>query len=97
MMPVNDFQSLQTYLRERHVFDRFGLTRIGVFGSFVRGESYRDIDLLIDEAIPYKQLIALRDTLQTDLNIPIDLMLKNYAEPIILQRALADVRYATQA
>ncbi|WP_262512013.1 hypothetical protein [Spirosoma pollinicola] len=43
-MPVNDFQSLQSYLRESQVFDRFGLTRIGVFGSFVRGESYRDID-----------------------------------------------------
>ncbi|GAB2541004.1 nucleotidyltransferase family protein [Spirosoma aerophilum] len=96
-MPVNDFQSLQTYLRERQVFDRFGLTRIGVFGSFVRGESYRDIDLLIDEKIPYKQLIALRDTLQNELNIPIDLMVKDYAEPIILHRALTDIRYATQS
>jgi predicted nucleotidyltransferase len=96
-MPVNDFHSLQTYLRERQVFDRFGLTRIGVFGSFVRGESYRDIDLLIEEEIPYKQLIALRETLQNDLNISIDLMLRNYAEPIILHRALADVRYATQS
>ncbi|QMW05073.1 nucleotidyltransferase family protein [Spirosoma foliorum] len=96
-MPVNDFQSLQTYLRDKQIFDRFGLTRIGVFGSFVRGESYRDIDLLIDENIPYKQLIALRDALQTDLHIPIDLMLQAYAEPIILHRALADVRYATQS
>ncbi len=97
MMPVNDVQFLQSYLRERQVFDRFGLTRIGVFGSFVRGESYRDIDLLIDEVIPYKQLIALRDTLQTDLNVPIDVMLRDYAESIILHRALADVRYVTQS
>lgn len=96
-MSVNNFQSLQTYLREKQIFDRFGLTRIGVFGSFVRGESYQDIDLLIDEKIPYKQLIALRDALQADLQVPIDLMLQEYAEPIILHRALADVRYATQA
>lgn len=96
-MPVNDFQSLQTYFRKQQVFNRFGLTRIGVFGSFVRGESFRDIDLLIDEEIPYKQLIALRDTLQSDLKIPIDVMLKDYAEPIILHRALADIRYATQS
>ena len=96
-MSVTNFQSLQTYLREKQIFDRFGLTRIGVFGSFVRGESYRDIDLLIDEKIPYKQLIALRDALQTDLQIPIDLMLQEYAEPIILHRALADIRYATQS
>ena len=96
-MPVTDFQSLQTYLREQQVFDRFGFTRIGVFGSFVRGEPYRDIDLLIDETIPYKQLIALRDTIQSDLDTPVDVMLKAYAEPIILHRALADVRYATQS
>lgn len=96
-MSVNNFQSLQTYLREKQIFDRFGLTRIGVFGSFVRGESYQDIDLLIDDKIPYKQLIALRDALQADLQVPIDLMLQEYAEPIILHRALADVRYATQA
>lgn len=96
-MSVNNFQSLQTYLLEKQIFDRFGLTRIGVFGSFVRGESYQDIDLLIDDKIPYKQLIALRDALQADLQVPIDLMLQEYAEPIILHRALADVRYATQA
>lgn len=95
-MAVHDFQSLQVYLREKQVFDRFGLNRIGVFGSFVRGEAYRDIDLLIDEEIPYKQLIALRELLQTDLKIPVDLMLKQYAEPIILHRALSDVQYATR-
>lgn len=95
-MTVNDFQSLQVYLREKRVFDRFGLSRIGVFGSFVRGEAYRDIDLLIEEEIPYKQLIALRELLQTDLEIPVDLMLKRYAEPIILHRALSDVQYATR-
>ncbi|GAB3719402.1 hypothetical protein GCM10028816_04350 [Spirosoma lituiforme] len=63
----------------------------------MRGEFYQDIDLLIDDKIPYKQLIALRDALQADLQVPIDLMLQEYAEPIILHRALADVRYATQA
>ena len=95
-MPVNDFKSLQIYLRENQVFDRFGLSRIGVFGSFARGESYKDIDLLIDEDIPYKQLIALRELLQTELKTPVDLMLKRYAEPIILYRALTDIQYATK-
>ncbi len=95
-MPVNDFSSLQKYLRDNQVFDRFGLNRIGVFGSFVRGEVYNDIDLLIDEDIPYKQLIALRELLQTELNTPIDVMLKRYAEPIILHRALTDIQYATR-
>ncbi|GAB3545873.1 nucleotidyltransferase domain-containing protein [Spirosoma fluminis] len=95
-MPVTDFQSLEAYLRNKQIFDQFGLSRIGVFGSFVRGEAYRDIDLLIDDIIPYRQLILLRNVLQKDLELPVDVMLRAYAEPIILHRALADVRYATR-
>ncbi len=96
-MNVTDFSSLEQYLRDQQIFDQFGLSQIGVFGSFVRGESFRDIDLLIDEPIPYLQLIALRDKLQNDLRYPVDVMLREYAEPIILSRALSDVRYATRA
>ncbi len=96
-MKISDFQALQTYLREHDIFRRFGLSRIGVFGSFVRGEDFRDIDLLIEDDIPYKRLIALRDELQTDLTIPVDLMLRRYAEPIILRSALKDIRYAVNA
>ena len=93
-MKISDFQSLQIYLREHDIFKRFGLNRIGVFGSFVRGEDFRDLDLLIEEDIPYTKLIALRDALQTDLAIPVDLMILRYAEPIILRSALRDIQYA---
>jgi predicted nucleotidyltransferase len=96
-MSVTNFSTFEQYLREQRIFDQFGLLRIGVFGSFVRGESFRDIDLLIDEPISYQRLIALRDKLQSDLHYPIDMMLRAYAEPIILNRALTDVRYATRA
>ena len=93
-MTISDFQALQLYLREQDIFNRFGLSRIGVFGSFVRGERFQDLDLLIEDDIPYIDLIAFRDTLQTDLTIPVDLMLLKYAEPIIFRSALKDVRYA---
>ncbi|MEZ0542479.1 nucleotidyltransferase family protein [Fibrella arboris] len=96
-MKISDFQTLQTYLREQDIFGRFGLSRIGVFGSFIRGEDFRDIDLLIEEDIPYQTLIALRNELQADLTIPIDLMIRRYAEPIILRSALKDIRYAINA
>ena len=96
-MIVNNFQSFQSYLRQEKTFDRFGICRIGVFGSFVRGEVYRDIDILIDETIPYQQLIALREQIRQDLKIPVDVMLKDYAEPIILHRALKDMKYAVKS
>lgn len=96
-MIVNSFQSFQTYLQQEKIFDQFGLSRIGVFGSFARGEPYQDIDIMLDETIPYLQLIALRDKLQHDLQMPIDVMLKQYAEPIILYRALKDMKYAVKS
>ncbi|WP_288426029.1 nucleotidyltransferase domain-containing protein [uncultured Spirosoma sp.] len=96
-MLVTDFGSFEQYLRDQQVFDQFGLSQIGVFGSFARGESFRDIDLLIDEPISYQQLIALREKLQNDLRYSVDVMLRAYAEPIILNRALNDIRYATRA
>ncbi len=93
-MRISDFQTFQDYLREQDIFKRFGLSRIGVFGSLARGENFRDIDLLIEDDIPYTKLIALRDVLQTDLTVPVDLMIRRYAEPIILRSALKDIQYA---
>ncbi|MFD1140227.1 nucleotidyltransferase family protein [Larkinella insperata] len=91
-----DFQRFQTYLQNNRIVDRFGLNRIGVFGSFARDEAFRDIDVIVEEDIPYQQVIQLRDTLQHDLQIPVDVMLKRFAEPIILYRAMKDVKYATR-
>ena len=93
-MKISNFQALQTYLREQDIFGRFGLSRICVFGSFARGEDFQDLDLLIEDDIPYLKLIALRDVLQSDLTIPVDLMIRRYAEPIILRSALKDIQYA---
>lgn len=95
MQPI-DFHRFQLYLRTNQIFDRFGLNRLGVFGSFARGEVFQDIDVMVEEDIPYQQIIQLRDTLQQDLHIPVDVLLKRFAEPIILHRAMKDVKYATR-
>lgn len=92
-----DFHSFERFLRERGVFSRFGLERIGVFGSFARGESFNDIDLLLDTHIDLDHRIALREFLETELGVSIDIVVKDFAEPIILHRALKDVKYATAA
>lgn len=79
------------------VFSKFGIARIGVFGSFARGKSHHDIDLLLDEHLKYPQRLALKSYLEKSLQIPIDIVIKDYAEPIILYRALKDVKYAVPA
>lgn len=92
---VSDFNSFQQFLREQKVFARFGFDRIGVFGSFARGERFNDIDLLIESRLDYDSRMALKNFLEAQLNVPVDIVLKEFAEPIILFRALKDVKYAT--
>ncbi len=94
--PINNFSSLQDFLRQNDVFKRFGLSRIGIFGSFIRGEKYNDIDLLLEENLDYSKRQELKQFLEQLLHTKIDLVIKQFAEPIILHHALKDIRYATQ-
>lgn len=96
-MKVTNFHSFEQFLRENDVFSTFGLSRIGVFGSFVRGEKFNDIDLLLDVSLNYERRTALKEYLEGRLNIPVDIVIKGFAEPIILHRALKDIKYATAA
>lgn len=92
---VYDFDSLQQFLRENHIFSRYGVERIGVFGSFVRGERYNDIDLLLEDYLDYNKKTALKKFLEKSLQIPVDIVFKEFSEPIILHRALKEIKYAT--
>lgn len=94
---IRDFDSFQQFLREENVFARFGFSRLGVFGSFARGEEFNDIDLLLEEKLDYDARMSLKYFLESHLHIPVDIILKDFAEPIILFRALKDVKYTTAA
>ncbi|MEO8151274.1 MAG: nucleotidyltransferase domain-containing protein [Bacteroidia bacterium] len=95
-IPVTNFDELQKILKREKVFERFGIKRIGVFGSFARGEQFNDIDLLIEDDLDYFKRTDLKKVLQKLLQTKIDLLVKKYAEPIILFRALKDVKYVTK-
>ena len=95
-MVVKDFNSLQSYFRSRHIFDDYGLERIGVFGSLARGEAFNDIDLMIDSEVSFSALLKLQAQMESDLNIHVDIVIKELAEPIILYRAMKDMQYATR-
>ncbi len=97
MQQVNDFNSLQQFLRDNQVFSIFGCKRLGIFGSFVRGEHFNDIDILLEERLDYDRRIELKGFLESRLRIPVDLVIKDFAEPIILHRALKEIKYATPA
>lgn len=94
MKSVQNINDLFLLFSQKDLFRQYGLKRIGVFGSFARGEQFNDIDLFIEEDIGYRQVLRLKDLLESETGLPVDIMQKKYAEPVILYRALKDMKYA---
>lgn len=94
MNGIANINDLFLLFKDKDIFDQFGLHKIGVFGSLARGEHFNDIDLFIEEEIDFKKLLRLKKMLEKETGFPVDIMQKKYAEPVILYRALKDMRYA---
>jgi hypothetical protein len=94
MTSIHNADDLFLILRDNHIFERFGIKKLGVFGSLARGERFNDIDLLIEDDLDYKSLLELKVLLESQTGYKVDLLQKKYAEPVILHRALKDIRYA---
>ncbi|MFN2366547.1 MAG: nucleotidyltransferase family protein [Desulfurivibrionaceae bacterium] len=76
---------------------RYGVKRLGLFGSFVRGQagSRSDIDLLVSfrRDIDLFEFLDLRDFLQNRLDHKVDLVMESALKPAIGKRILAEVEY----
>jgi uncharacterized protein len=89
-------KELELILRREGIFDEFGINRLGLFGSFARGEKYRDIDILLEQPLDYKMRERLQRRLQLLLHTKVDLVPAKFADPIILYRAHKDLKYVTR-
>lgn len=89
-------QELEAILQRENIFQEFGIERLGLFGSFARGEHYHDIDILLEQDMHYKLREQLQARLQTILQTKVDLVPKKFADPIILYRAQKDLKYVRQ-
>jgi predicted nucleotidyltransferase len=94
---MNNILVLQQYLRENQIFSQYNLKKIGVFGSFARDEANAgDIDILIEDDIDPDRLIQLKTLLEDAFHKKVDVVLKKFANPVILYRAQKDLQYATR-
>ena len=89
-------QELESILREERIFEEFGISKLGLFGSFARGEKYHDIDILLEQNMEYRLREKLKEKLQLLLNIKVDLVPEKFADPIIVYRARQDLKYVTR-
>lgn len=96
MNTVKGIKELFRLFDEMGLYKTYGIKRLGVFGSFARGEKFNDIDLFIEEDLDYLQVQDIKEKLETKTGILFDIMVKKNAEPVILHRALKDMRYAAE-
>jgi uncharacterized protein len=79
------------------LLETYKITRLGVFGSYARGEQTddSDIDILVEyeNAPSLFRLIELRDYLSELFAIKVDLVTKNGLKARIRERVLAEVIY----
>lgn len=86
-------------LHDTDVREKFKITEIGVFGSYVRGEQRddSDIDILVEFERGYKTFdnyMELKFFLEDILTSKIDLVIKTAIRDEIKQNILSEVTYA---
>ncbi len=84
---------MKPYLRRE-----YGVSEIGLFGSYVRNEQTEDSDLDVlvelDEPVGLFDLVRLENELGERLDVDVDLVTKGSLKPRIKARVTDDVVYA---
>jgi len=84
---------------EKEFFSSLGIEKVGIFGSYIRGEAkpHSDIDILIDVApdssLTLFSLIDLEQRLSEKLKTKTDLVIRSDLKPNIGERILSEVEY----
>jgi uncharacterized protein len=75
---------------------QFGVARLGVFGSRVRGEAKEDsdLDVLVEFARPtFRNYMGLKRFLEHLIGVPVDLVSAAALKPLLKEHILREVRY----
>jgi len=91
--------TIQAVLREclPEIREKYGVTSIGLFGSYARGDESpdSDIDIVVEFNRPIGwELVDLADLLESRLHHSVDLVIRRSLHPLIRDAILAEVQYA---
>ena len=82
---------------KKELREKYGLQKIGIFGSYARDEQDKksDIDMLVEVKRPmgFVKFIKLEQYLSRLLNARVDLVTPKALKPYIGKRILEEVRY----
>jgi uncharacterized protein len=87
------------YLKEHksEFKEKYGVEKIGLFGSFARDEasSDSDIDIFVDMKVKFDNVMGLKYNIEESLNKKVDLITKHKnIKPILLDMINKDIIYA---
>jgi predicted nucleotidyltransferase len=95
---VKSLNEIITILKDnKDLFDKYGVDLIGVFGSYVRGNSKQNSDVYIlinpNETKPFGlfALMHLEDELYCELGIKVDIAVKRSLKPVIGKHILEEI------
>lgn len=74
----------------------FGVARLGVFGSRLRGDARADsdLDVLVEFAYPtFRNYMGLKRFLERLIGVPVDLVSTAALKPLLREHILHEVRY----
>ena len=98
-MPVNKItiiNFLRSHKDEMH--EKFGLVKIGLFGSYARGEEREDsdIDLAVEikSSNKFRSFFGLKAYLEDGLQKKIDMGIESSIKPIVQQYIEKEIEYA---
>ena len=96
---VKNFDEIKEMIQnnKQQLKDEYGVTIVGIFGSYVRGEQTEksDVDMLVEleKPIGLIRFIQLERHISELLGIKVDLATKMALKPYIGRRILSEVRY----
>ena len=83
--------------RKPELESHYGVQRLGLFGSYVREKQRKrsDIDILVtfNRDIDLFDFLDLREYLESQLSIKVDLVMESALKPAIGKRILSEVEY----
>ena len=92
-------EQILDFLRENKqvMHDRFGVTMIGLFGSYARGDAREDSDVDIAVELEgdrlFRKFFALEVFLKSSLQKEIDLGITSALKPIARERIAKEIQY----
>jgi predicted nucleotidyltransferase len=100
IMEVSSIQEIVAYLKSNKglLYDRFGVIRMGIFGSFVEDEQSvsSDIDMVVEFEKDKKNIhsfLQLKRFLEKELSRKVDLGFEHALKPIVRQNIKERITY----